>query len=100
MAVYLLHIEPPLAHASHYVGWAANERNVALRFEHHIAGRGARMVAAAVRAGRRVTLAYVWPTGDRAFERMLKRRKDAPRYCPLCGGRRLPEMPAKEERCS
>lgn len=82
MAVYLLHISPPLRHAKHYVGFTPGD--VADRFAQHIAGQGSKLVRAAVQAGRRVEIAAVWPTGCRGFERWLKRRKDAPSYCPHC----------------
>lgn len=32
-------------------------------------------------------VARVWPDGDRALERKLKRQKMAPRLCPICKGK-------------
>lgn len=83
MTVYLLHIDPPLEHARHYIGFCEDGRND-LRLAEHIAGRGARILAAAARAGRKITLVHTWPGASRAFERKLKNRKAAPRWCPCC----------------
>jgi hypothetical protein len=90
MTVYLLHLDPPLAHSSHYIGFCTSERMVQPRLDHHMAGNGARMMRAAAAAGCRVTVAHVWPDGDRNFERRLKRRKDATKFCPVCGGGKRP----------
>jgi hypothetical protein len=46
---------------------------------------GARIVRAARDQGIPVALAGTWP-GDRRLERKLKRRHDAPRWCPVCRG--------------
>jgi hypothetical protein len=55
------------------------------RFARHMAGDGARIVRAARDQGIPVALAGTWP-GDRRLERKLKRRHDAPRWCPVCRG--------------
>ena len=83
MSVYLLHLNAPLAHARHYVGFA---RDVDRRLAHHRAGSGARMLAVAVERGIGFELARVWPDGDKSFERKLKNCKHAARYCPACAG--------------
>ena len=87
--VYLLHFARPLgnpsnrrAMASHYLGFSADPPR---RFARHMAGDGARIVRAARDHGIGVTLAATWP-GDRRLERKLKRRHDAPRWCPVCRG--------------
>jgi len=83
--IYILHIDPPLAHARHYVGWTKNE-DVSKRVEQHLKQSGrrpSRLVGAALAAGRTVTLAGVLE-GDRDFERRLKRRGSAKSYCPAC----------------
>ncbi|CAN5634919.1 hypothetical protein BH23GEM7_BH23GEM7_27220 [soil metagenome] len=78
--VYLLHFAEPYRHARHYIGTA---ENVAARLEEHRRGRGARLMEVITEAGISFTLARTWE-GGRALERQLKKRKEAPRLCPLC----------------
>lgn len=83
--IYILHIDPPLAHARHYVGWT-KDADVARRVREHLEQTGRRpskLVAAALRAGRTVTLVGTLE-GDRDFERRLKARNGASKYCPVC----------------
>lgn len=83
--IYILHIDPPLAHARHYVGWTKDE-DVTRRVNEHLKQSGRRpskLIGAALRAGRAVTLAGTLE-GDRDFERRLKSRGGASSYCPLC----------------
>jgi predicted GIY-YIG superfamily endonuclease len=79
--IYLLHLDTPLRHARHYVGFANDDLDA--RLERHAAGNGARMLAVCRERGITWTLARTW-TGDRRFERALKRRKNAPLLCPVC----------------
>lgn len=90
MSVYLLHFDPAYQHARHYVGYAAD---VEPRVNAHIHGRGARLTQVAHDAGCALILARVWPDGDRALERQLKRRKNAPQLCPICSGKVSLQMP-------
>lgn len=84
--VYLLHFERRLHHAGHYLGSADDlERRLA----QHRAGRGARLIEVITEAGIGFSLARIWE-GDRTLERQLKRRKEAPRLCPICRGRPAP----------
>jgi hypothetical protein len=72
-------------HAGHYTGFAGGgARGLARRLAKHDAGRGARLLAAALGAGITWELARTWP-GTRARERQLKRQGGASRRCPLCG---------------
>lgn len=91
---YLLHMSRPLgntanvrAMAQHYVGYAddAIGDGVSLerRIAEHLAGQGARITRAAVAAGIAIELVAVW-RAPLAFEKQLKRRKEAPRLCPIC----------------
>lgn len=80
MMLYLLHLDPPLAHARHYLGFA---EDVPARIERHLAGTGSPLIRAALANGSTITLAAVFE-GDRTFERVLKRRKNTPRLCPIC----------------
>ena len=90
--VYLLHFDPPLCHARHYLGWA---RELVPRLAAHRAGRGSPLIVAVIAAGGRIELARTWEAVDRHFERALKNRHETPRLCPLCvaagltGGRGL-----------
>ena len=80
--IYLLHLDTPLAHARHYVGLADD---LDARLERHASGQGARMLAVCRERNITWTLARTW-TGDRNFERWLKRKKGAAWFCPLCSG--------------
>jgi predicted GIY-YIG superfamily endonuclease len=80
--IYLLHLDKPLRHAKHYVGFADD---LEARLERHANGHGARMLQVCRERGISWTLARTW-TGDRKFERRLKNRKDAPHICPICSG--------------
>ncbi|MBK9711520.1 MAG: hypothetical protein IPO81_09385 [Kouleothrix sp.] len=94
--VYLLHFRAPLgnlgnprAQASHYIGWAdvLDER-----IAEHRAGRGARITRAAVHAGIDFDVVATW-SAPLGFERVLKNKKNAPDFCPICATarRRLPK---------
>ena len=80
MTVYLLHFSQPFKHAKHYMGFA---EDIDTRLERHRAGNGSRLIAVITQAGIDFELARTW-VGDRALERKLKQRKDAPRLCPIC----------------
>lgn len=82
MAVYLIHFDPPYKHAKHYLGFA---EDVLPRVWAHQTGHGARLTQVAVDHGCNLVLARVWEDGDRKLERKLKRRKNAPKLCPICG---------------
>lgn len=88
MAVYVLHIEPPYRHARHYIGFTRGA--VLDRYAVHMEGRGSPLIRAAVAAGHSVTVAHAWSCGNRRFERHLKNRKDANRWCKLCAEKRRP----------
>ena len=83
--IYILHIDPPLAHARHYVGWT-KDADVSRRVLEHLTQRGRRpskLIRAALAAGRTVTVAGTLE-GDRDFERRLKNRNGAASFCPRC----------------
>ncbi len=69
-AVYVLHFDPPLQHARHYVGWTDHE-DVASRLEEHLKG-------------------HVFVGADRRFERRIKNNKDVCRWCRICGRNERP----------
>ncbi len=100
MAVYLLHIDPPLRHSRHYVGTSRPDQLYG-RILRHKAGTGGVLPREAVRRGSIISVALVWPLGDRAHERYVKRHGGASRYCPLCGvnTRAVPRyQPDREEK--
>ena len=78
--VYLIHFDRPYRHARHYTGWT---RDLVARLSEHAAGHGARLMAVITEAGISWQLARTWSAG-RAFERRLKNRHGASRYCPIC----------------
>lgn len=82
--VYLIHFERPYHHARHYLGWT---KDVDRRFEEHTKGQGSPLVKAVVDAGIRVSVVKTWPDKTRNFERRLKKLKNTPRLCPVCGKR-------------
>lgn len=82
--VYLLHFSTNYHHARHYVGYV-NGKNVNSRIARHKAGTGARLIEVITQAGIDFELARTWE-GDRNFERKLKKRKNAPKLCPICCG--------------
>lgn len=86
MAVYLIHFARPYRHAGHYTGYADD---VNKRLAAHRQGRGARLLEVVAAAGIAWQVARVWPEGDRALERQLKRRHRAAEYCPICMQERI-----------
>lgn len=79
--VYLIHLETPIAHSRHYIGWSLWFKQ---RIEHHRRGTGARFLAEAVSRGIGFVVARKWENCDRNFERKLKNRKKARMLCPVC----------------
>ena len=84
--VYILHLDSPLAHARHYVGWA---RRLEQRIEHHHQGTGARLLQVCNERGISYRLATHFP-GTRRDERRLKNQKNTARYCPVCNDNPYP----------
>lgn len=86
--VYLLHFDQPIAgrpngvpaDVLHYIGFSDH---LSRRYSHHIAGRGARLVAAVAERGIPVRVVRTW-SGGRDLERRLKRQHHHARLCPSC----------------
>jgi predicted GIY-YIG superfamily endonuclease len=79
--VYLLHFSEKYKRAGHYLGYTKDfERRIA----EHRSGVGARLTQVVVELGITLELAKFWKNKTREFERTLKRRKYAPRICPIC----------------
>ena len=96
MTVYVLHLDPPLKHARHYIGYTP-DATAARRVGEHLSGsaKANPLIRAALAAGSIVTVAHVFE-GDAAgrdFERHLKDRRDTRAWCGCCGvgARRLPD---------
>jgi hypothetical protein len=82
--VYLIHFHRAYRHARHYVGFVAGGRKaLAERMERHRAGHGARLLQVIGEAGIGWDVVKTWK-GGRDFERKLKNRHGAGRFCPCC----------------
>lgn len=103
--LYIFHFNAPLgnlantrAQASHYCGFA---EDLDSRIAKQLAGRGAKLVAAAIKQGLIFEL-YHWPA-CLATEKLVKRTKNTARYCPACCARQgrkpraLPVPPATQQ---
>lgn len=81
--VYILHFDRrinPNHPCQHYIGCTIDLDN---RIRQHRSGSGSRLCQVAKERGIGFRLAEVLK-GDRKLERLLKRQRNAPRYCPLC----------------
>lgn len=96
--VYLIHLDRPIKHSRHYIGYTALE-SAELRLKRHKQGDGAEFLAYANELGIEYDIARRWEFPDwksaRAFERKLKHYKNAPRYCPICN-----QIPLNPEICN
>lgn len=83
MSVYILHLSRPLKHARHYIGYADNVKR---RFNHHVAGTGARFTWACREQGIDLILARVFRGATRTDERRMKTgsRTRIREKCPVC----------------
>jgi hypothetical protein len=80
--VYLEHLDRPMAHARHYLGWTPYS-TPALRHQQHLLSRGARLLQVANERGITYGVVRVW-LGGRSLERQLKAQHHGPRLCPIC----------------
>lgn len=91
--VYIIHLDPPLQHAKHYVGYTPN--SVEARLKLHEKGLGASLTKAAVDNGCQLVVTRVWHHVDwhtaREQERRLKRNSHVPRHCPICNPKKRPK---------
>lgn len=86
--IYLIHLDKPICHAQHYIGFTCNLES---RLAQHRSGHGARLLAEANKLGIRYEVVRTWKGGQwvngaRLLERKLKNQKNAPRLCPVCNG--------------
>lgn len=81
--IYIIHLDTPIAHAKHYVGFCNDEREVQARIKEHQQGHGARLLQVALERNITFQLVATLP-GNRTDERTFKNRKKTPYYCPIC----------------
>lgn len=81
--IYLLHFDPPVKRAKHYLGYCADER-LQLRLIEHARGDGASLTRAAIKQGSKLYLARTLPGKSYEVERAMKVHGDFKRLCPLC----------------
>jgi predicted GIY-YIG superfamily endonuclease len=95
--VYLIHFARPYWHARHYIGFSTSLED---RLDTHEDGgsKSARLMQVIEAAGIEWEVVMIWPNKTRAFERALKRRHGAGRFCPEC--KRLRECGAATARQS
>lgn len=83
--VYLIHLETPLKHARHYLGFS---ENLPGRVQKHRSGQGATFMRAIAKEGISWHVSRIWE-GNQEFERILKNQHNAPRLCPTCIQKRI-----------
>lgn len=85
--VYLIHLDRPLAHAKHYIGYTSFE-DINQRLQRHKSGDGAKILNACNLKGITYSIVRTWECEDcqsaRSLEVHLKRQKHSARYCPVC----------------
>ena len=86
--VYLIHLDKPLHHARHYLGYS---ENLPGRVQMHRNGQGAAFMKAIAKNGISWHVSRIWD-GDRALERMLKDQHKASHLCPTCIQERIFEQ--------
>ena len=97
--VYLIHLESPIEHAQHYLGFTEDFER---RLSEHKRRTGAAFLAEAVRRGIDFEAVRFWENKTRADERLLKNRRNARQFCPKCRAdflerRRLHRLMKKQE---
>jgi len=78
--VYLIHLDTPLKHARHYLGYS---EDLFKRLQKHRTGQGAAFMRAVEKQGISWHVSRIWD-GDRTFERMLKDQHNVSHLCPTC----------------
>jgi predicted GIY-YIG superfamily endonuclease len=80
--IYLVHLDKPLHHAKHYLGWCESF-GLENRLHEHRTGQGSKLLRAVNEAGIGYQVVKTW-RGTRSKERQMKRWKCTPRLCPVC----------------
>lgn len=86
---YLLHFERPLGRARHYLGITRTDQ-LQRRLRDHATGNGARLTRAAVQRGVKIGVVRIFRRQSWEAERLLKRRGNLHRLCPVCQDRQRP----------
>lgn len=85
--VYLIHLDKPLCHARHYLGYTALE-SVQDWLDRHRSSNGSRLLAACNNLGIGYQIVRTWDCDTtqqaKRLERKLKQLHNAPRLCPIC----------------
>lgn len=90
---YLIHFDNPinpLYPALHYLGWTVD---VDARFALHASGQGAKLCRAANSRGIGFRIVRLWENVGKDFERSLKKRRNAPKLCPVCLAKHTNDYP-------
>jgi len=78
--VYLIHLNTPLKHAKHYLGFS---EDLPKRLQRHRTGQGAAFMKAISKEGISWHVSRIWD-GNYELEQMLKRQHNASHLCPTC----------------
>jgi len=84
--LYIIHLDQRLGHAGHYIGWS---QDPAWRLVYHARGSGANFMRVVGEAQISWRVAQVITGVDRYFERYVKDRGGASKFCPICTGRTI-----------
>lgn len=79
--LYLLHLDTPLKHAQHYLGWSSD---AVARIDEHRKGTGCNFIRVVGEAGITFTVAWIKDGKTRLDERRMKNRGGLKKYCPIC----------------
>jgi hypothetical protein len=79
---YLIHLDEPIVHAQHYIGYKKQPGDA--RITAHRNGNGGRLLAVASERGISYREVRTWPGTGRRWERRLKNYANAPLLCPVC----------------
>ena len=81
--IYLLHIDPPVGRAAHYLG-CTGENTLQLRLHRHATGQGAALIREAIKRGSKLYLARTFPGVSFDIERQIKSNGHFKKLCPIC----------------
>lgn len=88
--VYLIHLDRPIRHSRHYLGYCANE-TLEQRLHRHKTNNGAVLLREANNRGITYNVIRTWNSLDwksaRTLERKLKSWHNSPRLCPICNSK-------------
>ncbi len=85
--VYLIHLDTPLKHARHYLGFS---EDLLKRLQRHHTGQGAAFMKAIAKEEISWHVSRIWD-GNYELEQVLKRQHNASHLCPTCIQERIYE---------